>query len=195
MYIQSSHSLFSCGGSQIQVCLWQVFRSRSNNDQVSRLHNRKENKLVGKCVKPLWWMQKLFFFKALQVHSMVHLSLSSTIVQLRSWSSAEYTGTGRQLLPSTTVVHTENVWATKVFFVFEERTPLLLLHLFCYPHPSLQIIFCYKPVICQVRDKVWPDMHAATLFRQKKLMFPNLFNGLPVADHFINCPASHFHCA
>ena len=23
---------------------------------------------------------------------------------------------------------------------------------------SLQLIFCYKPVICQARDKVWPDM-------------------------------------
>ena len=25
-------------------------------------------------------------------------------------------------------------------------------------YPSLQIVFPYKPVICQARDKVWPDM-------------------------------------
>ena len=34
---------------------------------------------------------------------------------------------------------------------------------------SLQIIFCYKPVICQARDKVWPNI--ATLVGQKKNIY------------------------
>jgi len=31
------------------------------------------------------------------------------------------------------------------------------------PDASLQIIFFYKPVICQARDKVWPDLQPICL--------------------------------
>ena len=33
---------------------------------------------------------------------------------------------------------------------------------------SLQIIFSYKPVICQARDKVWPDMQPVWLDKKRR---------------------------
>ena len=34
----------------------------------------------------------------------------------------------------------------------------MILRSYVRPYASLQITFSYKPVICQARDKVWPDM-------------------------------------
>ena len=38
--------------------------------------------------------------------------------------------------------------------------------------PSLQIIFFYKPVVCQARDKVLPDIQSVW---SDKNIFPHLF--------------------
>ena len=48
------------------------------------------------------------------------------------------------------------------------------------PMSSLQIIFFYKPVVCQARDKVLPDIQSV---RSDKNIFPHLFRGMPVAYH------------
>ena len=56
-------------------------------------------------------------------------------------------------------------------------TIILLLHT-TYNNTSLQITFSYKAVICQARDKVWPDMQPPFVFlKWKNIFFISRHNG------------------